>query len=116
MCYIYARLTFDALYPKGTAGTLTLLGSPLSTYVRTARMGFAEKGVAITLQRPTPRATGWLAGARLSFADLFVAPILYAIEQFPEGRRLLTDMPAIRRAQAVIRQRPSFVTTAPQPA
>ncbi|MGM9486823.1 SRPBCC domain-containing protein [Ideonella sp. YS5] len=216
----------DALDPKGTAGTLTLLGSPLSSYVRTARMGFAEKGVAITLQPVKPhspellavhpfgrmpalldgemaiwetsailrfadesfgdgplltpgritdrvqceqwvsavncylydtmvrryvlqylfpkegnqpdrgvidqavaempaqlaaleKAYGsrdWLAGPRLSFADLFVAPILFYVEQFPEGRRLLTDMPAIRRAQAVIRQRPSFVSTAPQPA
>ena len=217
----------DALDPKGTAGTLTLLGHPISTYVRTARMGFAEKGVAITLQPVNPRSPellaahpfgrmpalldgetaiwetsailrfadesfgdtllltpgritdrvqceqwvsavncylydtmvrryvlpylfpqgeggqpdravidqavsempaqlaalekaygsrDWLAGSRLSFADLFVAPILHAIEQFPEGRRLLTDMPAIRRAQAVIRQRPSFVSTAPQPA
>jgi glutathione S-transferase len=216
----------DTLDPRGTAGTLTLLGNPLSTYVRTARMGFAEKGVAITLQSVKPhspellavhpfgrmpalldgetaiwetsailrfadesfgygtlltpgrvadrvqceqwvsavncylydtmirryvlpylfpkgegnqpdravidQAVGempsqlaalekaytsrdWLAGPRLSFADLFVAPILYAIEQFPEGRRLLTDMPAIRRAQAVIRQRPSFVSTGPQP-
>jgi glutathione S-transferase len=216
----------DALDPQGTAGTLTLLGNPLSTYVRTARMGFAEKGVAIKLLPVKPhspellavhpfgrmpalldgetaiwetsailrfadesfgegplltpgrvadrvqceqwvsavncylydtmvrryvlpyffpkgegnqpdravidqavaempaqlaaleKAYGsrdWLAGPRLSFADLFVAPILYAIEQFPEGRRLLTDMPAIRRAQAVIRQRPSFVSTGPQP-
>ena len=215
----------DLLDPQGTAGTLTLLGDPRSSYVRTARMAFAEKGVAIThkpaapnspeilavhpfgkipalldgdnaiyetsailrfadesfgdgplltpgriidrvlceqwisvvhcylydtmvrryvLQYVLPRGEGgqpdratidqalsempsqlstlekayarsdYLAGAALSFADLFVAPILAGVEAFPEGKRLLTDMPNIRRAQALIRQRPSFVNTDPQ--
>jgi len=215
----------DVLDARGTAGTLVLLGDPRSTYVRTARMAFAEKGVAITLkpvaphspellavnplgrmpalldgetpiwetsaivryvdecfgegplltpqsigarmvcerwvsmvnchlydtmvrryvlQYVMPRGDGgqpdrsviekavaempaqlnlmerayagsdYLAGGALSFADLFVAPILYYVEQFPEGQRLLTDMPNIRRAQASIRARPSFVATDPQ--
>jgi len=214
----------DLVDPHGTAGTLVLLGDARSSYVRTARMGFAEKGVAITLKPVAPQspellavhpfgrmpalldgeAAIWetsailrfvdesfgegpllspgrisdrvicdqwvsavncylydtmvrryvlqyifpsgeggqpdrtvidkavaempvqlaaldkaygrgdfIAGARLSYADLFLAPILFNLEQFPEGRRLLTDMPAIRRAQGVIRQRPSFVSTAP---
>jgi glutathione S-transferase len=214
----------DLVDPEGTAGTLTLLGSPRSTYVRTARMGFAEKGVAVTLKPVAPhspellavhpfgrmpalldgetavwetiailrylddsfgdaplltpaRSTervlcdqwvsavncylydtmvrryvlqyifpkgeggqpdravidqavsempaqltalekvyergDFIAGNGLSFADLFVAPILHYVEQMPEGKRLLTDMPNIRRAQGVIRQRPSFIATAP---
>ncbi|HEX5684508.1 MAG TPA: SRPBCC domain-containing protein [Ideonella sp.] len=214
----------DLVDPQGTAGTLTLLGDARSPYVRTARMGFAEKGVAVTLKpvaahspellavhpfgrmpalldgeaaiwetiailrfvdesfgdgplltpgrisdrvqceqwvsavncylydtmvrryvmqylfpkgdggqpdrRVIDQALGempaqlaalekvyeradFIAGDGISFADLFVAPILHYLEQMPEGKRLLTDMPNIRRAQGVIRQRPSFVTTAP---
>jgi len=214
----------DVVDPQGTAGTLTLLGSASSTYVRTARMGFAEKGVAITLKAVAPHSpellavhpfgrmpalldgeaaiwettailrfvdesfgdgplltpgrisdrvqcdqwvsavncylydtmvrryvlqyifpkgeagqpdravidravsempaqlaamekvyerSDFIAGDAISFADLFVAPILHYVEQMPEGKRLLTDMPNIRRAQGVIRQRPSFVATAP---
>ena len=56
----------------------------------------------------------FLAGNALSFADLFVAPILAYVEGMAEGKRLLSDMPHIRRAQAAIRQRPSFVATDPQ--
>ncbi|WP_372527337.1 SRPBCC domain-containing protein [Piscinibacter sp.] len=56
----------------------------------------------------------FLAGTSLSFADLFVAPILAYVEAMPEGARLLSDMPHIRRAQAIIRQRPSFTSTQPQ--
>jgi glutathione S-transferase len=214
----------DLVDPQGTAGTLTLLGNARSSYVRTARMGFAEKGVAVTLkpvaphspellavhpfgrmpalldgetamwetiailrfvdesfgdgplltpgrisdrvqcdqwvsavncylydtmirryvlQYISPKGDGgqpdrrvidqavsempaqlaalekvyergdFIAGEGISFADLFVAPILHYLEQMPEGKRLLSDMPNIRRAQGVIRQRPSFVTTAP---
>jgi glutathione S-transferase len=58
----------------------------------------------------------YLAGGALSFADLFLAPILASVEQMPEGQRLLTSMPNIRRAQAVMRARPSFSATAPQQA
>lgn len=215
----------DLLDPQGTAGTLVLLGDPRSTYVRTARMAFAEKGVAVTLkplaphspevlavhpmgripalldgpvplwetsaivrwvdecfgdgpllvpqagisarmqcerwvsmvnayfydtmvrryvlQYVFPKGEGgqpdravidkalpemahqlglleqayaggdFLAGGALSMADLFVAPILAYVAQLPEGQRLLTDMPNIRRAQAVMAARPSFVATAP---
>ncbi|MFO1337173.1 MAG: SRPBCC domain-containing protein [Burkholderiaceae bacterium] len=214
----------DLVDPQGTAGTLVLLGHPISSYVRTARMAFAEKGVAVTLKPalphtpellavhpfghmpalldgPTPiwetsailrfvdesfgdellltpgrvadrvqcdqwvsavngyyydtmirryvrhylfpegeggqpdravidqavrempallaaldkayERADYLAGPRLSFADLFVAPIMHGIERFPEGRQLLGDHPNIRRAQALVRQRPSFIATAP---
>jgi glutathione S-transferase len=210
----------DLLDPDGTAATLTLLGDPRSSYVRTARMAFAEKGVAITLKPAAPNSpevkavhpfaripvlldgpmpiwetrailqyvdesfgdgpsltparthervaceqwvsavndylydtlvrryvlqfviprgeggqpdravieravaempaqfaaleqayarSDFLAGSTLSFADLFAAPILASVEAFPEGRQLLGDYPAIRRAQAVMRQRPSFI-------
>ena len=51
----------EQLDPRGTAATLQLLGDPRSTYVRTARMGLAEKGVACTLQPCGPHSPEVLA-------------------------------------------------------
>jgi glutathione S-transferase len=208
----------DALDPRGSAATVTLLGSPLSSYVRTARMGLAEKGVKYTLEphgpntaemlavhpfgkvpafrdgdlemfetsailryvdesfdgpalipgniRDRARCEQWvsavnaymydtmvrryvlqyifkkddrsviegalkeipgqlaildraydgknlLAGANVSIADLFLAPILYYVEQMPEGKALLAKAPNVRRAQAAMRERESFKATEP---
>jgi glutathione S-transferase len=55
----------------------------------------------------------FLAGAAISMADLFVAPLLAYLPMFPEGKQLLGDFPGIRRAQAVIAERPSFAATVP---
>jgi glutathione S-transferase len=60
----------------------------------------------------------WLAGGALSMADLFVAPILVYVERMPEGAALLSAVPNVKRAQAAVRARPSFIQTdptAPQP-
>lgn len=51
----------DYLDPLGTAGTLTLMGDVRSTYTRTVRMAFAEKGVAYTLKTTAPRTPEILA-------------------------------------------------------
>ncbi|HUN93822.1 MAG TPA: SRPBCC domain-containing protein [Burkholderiaceae bacterium] len=53
----------------------------------------------------------FLVGGQLTAADLFVAPILAAVETFPEGKRLLEARHNVRRAQAAIRARPSFAAT-----
>ena len=45
----------DYLDPMGAAGTFTLMGDVRSTYTRTVRMAFAEKGVAYTLKTTAPR-------------------------------------------------------------
>jgi glutathione S-transferase len=58
----------------------------------------------------------YLAGGTLSMADLLIAPILAYVEMFPEGKRLIDARPNIRRAQATIRQRPSFKATDPSAA
>lgn len=47
------RLT-DTNDPRGTAASLALLGDPRSTYVRTARIGLAEKGLKYTLEPQAP--------------------------------------------------------------
>lgn len=51
----------DLLDPRGSAGTLTLLGDPRSTYTRTVRMALAEKGVGYTLQACAPHSPELLA-------------------------------------------------------
>jgi glutathione S-transferase len=53
----------------------------------------------------------WLAGGALSMADLFVAPILAGVERMPEGPTLLSAVPNVRRAQAALRRRESFIHT-----
>ena len=55
----------------------------------------------------------FLVGGALTMADLFVAPVLAVLPLFAEGKQLLGDCPNIRRAQAALAERPSFVATAP---
>ena len=55
----------------------------------------------------------YLGGASPSYADFMVTPLLTYIAMFPEGAQLLSDRPNIRRAQALMRARPSFAETAP---
>jgi len=211
---------FDA---RGTAANVALLGDPRSTYVRTTRMGLAEKGVKYTLQQAMPhtpeiiavhpwgrmpgfrdgdlqlfetsailryvdeafpgpslvpgnirdraRCEQWvsainaycydamvrryvlqyvfpkgadgkpdrsvidpaltqiaqqlaiidaaygakdlLAGAQVSLADLFLAPILAYVGQMPEGKNLMQAAPNVARAQLAMRERESFRASDP---
>jgi len=213
----------DLLDPRGSAGTLTLLGDARSSYTWAARMAFAEKGVAYdwqqcrphgpeldaihpwglmpalrdgpveiwetsailryldegfdgpslnpgmavdharteqwvsavgaymydamarryVLQYIFPRGEGgkpdrkvidqaaqdmvrpldalerayadvdYLGGMSPSYADFMVTPLLTYIAMFPEGAQLLSDRPNVRRAQALMRERPSFAATQP---
>ncbi|MEO8546155.1 MAG: SRPBCC domain-containing protein [Betaproteobacteria bacterium] len=214
----------DVLDPRGTAGTITLLGDARSTYTRTARMALAEKAVAYTLHSCAPhtaeieavhpfglipglrdgdillwetaaivqyldecfdtgvslrpgsisaraRCTQWIsmvnshlydtmgrryvlqvffpsgaggqpdrtvidkalgemraqlaaldkayagqdyvAGASVSAADLFIAPILAHVSALPEGGALMAQYPNVVRAHAVMRARASFSATQP---
>ncbi len=57
----------------------------------------------------------YLVGSGLSMADLFLAPILAYVGMFPEGAELLRKYPNVTRAQAVMRERPSFAATQPAP-
>ena len=45
----------DYLDPRGSAGTISLLGVEASSYTRTVRMALAEKGVAYSMQTCRPR-------------------------------------------------------------
>lgn len=50
----------------------------------------------------------FLAGAELSLADLFVAPIIATIGMLPEGQATLATTPHLARAFDALRKRPSF--------
>lgn len=55
----------------------------------------------------------YLVGSGPCLADLFLAPILAYVEAMPEGSQLLAAVPNVKRAQAVMRARPSFRETEP---
>lgn len=55
----------------------------------------------------------YLAGNTVSIADLILAPMLFYVEMFPEGRTLVPKYPNLVRAQAAIRGRASFKDTMP---
>jgi glutathione S-transferase len=109
-CHLYdtmvRRYVLQYIFPRGEGG------QPDRTVIDTAA---AEMAVQLGLLEKAYEAGDFLAGGALSFADLFVAPILAYVEQLPEGQRLLADMPNIRRAQITLRARPSFIATDPQP-
>lgn len=50
---VFNRLV-DHLDPRGVAANLVLVGHPLSSYVRTARIALAEKGLSYQLRPATP--------------------------------------------------------------
>ena len=47
----------------------------------------------------------FLVGKALSMADLFLAPMLFYVEMFPEGKALLANYPNVMRGQAAMRER-----------
>lgn len=55
-----------------------------------------------------------LAGASVSLADLFLAPILAYVAAMPEGKDLMKAVPNVARAQGAMRERASFRDTEPQ--
>ena len=55
----------------------------------------------------------YLAGDRLTLADLFLAPILFWLEKTPEGQAALPKYPAVTRWYQALNERPSFKATIP---
>lgn len=58
-------------------------------------------------------ARDYLVGAEMTMADLLLAPIVFYLAQFPEGKALLAAAPNVSRAHAAMAQRESFKATAP---
>ncbi len=55
-----------------------------------------------------------LVGETVTLADLLLAPIIFYLQQFPEGKTLLADAPNVARAHAAMAERGSFKATAPK--
>lgn len=55
----------------------------------------------------------FLAGERISLADLMVVPLLYYLARVPEGEAPLADHPTLRAWMRRIEDRPSFQVTKP---
>jgi glutathione S-transferase len=55
----------------------------------------------------------WLAGPRISLADLRAYPMLVLFREAPEGARLMEDHPGLTRWFAAMAERPSAIETRP---
>ncbi|MBC7172445.1 MAG: glutathione S-transferase family protein [Polyangiaceae bacterium] len=53
----------------------------------------------------------YLAGDALSLADLYLAPIVSSVPMFPGGPELLEGLERLKRLEAELEARPSFVKT-----
>lgn len=98
------RYVLQYIFPKGAGGT------PDRAVIDPAVVEMRQQ-LAVLEQAYGQR--DYLVGTTLTMADLFVAPLLAYLPLFAEGRQLLGDCPNIRRAQAVLAERPSFKATAP---
>ncbi|WP_439815220.1 glutathione S-transferase family protein [Zavarzinia sp. CC-PAN008] len=57
----------------------------------------------------------FLAGADVTLADLFLAPMLHMLRAHPGGVEALSDYPAMMRWQRTLEARPSLRATEPEP-
>ena len=55
-----------------------------------------------------------LVGETVTLADLLLAPIIFYLQQFAEGKTLLAAAPNVARAHAAMAERESFKATAPK--
>jgi glutathione S-transferase len=55
-----------------------------------------------------------LAGDTVTLADLLLAPIVFYLPMFPEGKTLLAEVPNVVRAHAAFAERESFKSTMPK--
>lgn len=108
-CYLYdsmiRRYLLQVLFPSGADG------QPDRGVIDKA---LAEIPAQLDALEKAYSRGDYVAGSVLSAADLFVAPILAGLQFMPEGGQLMASYPNLLRAQAVIRQRPSFTGTQPQ--
>jgi glutathione S-transferase len=108
--YLYEDLIrkylFHYIFPKGADGKPDRAGIEAAQPNLKRDLHFIDKNLA---------GHDWLAGKTLSLADLFLAPILAYVGNFPEGSAIMADCPNLRRVGGTMMARPSFVKTAPPP-
>jgi len=106
--YLYgtmvSRYVLPYLFPKGAGGKpdRTVIDAALPDMTRQFQVLEAAYG-----------ANDWLAGDRLTLADLLLAPIVHYVGRLPEGHDLLAQHRNVARAHAAIAARESFRSTMP---
>jgi len=96
-----------AYYFPGTAD-----GQPDKAAVAAA---FPKVEAQLKLLDRTVTATGYLAGARFSYADMNILPVLAYLAGLPESGGAMKALPALTRYFETHSKRPSFVNTVPPP-
>lgn len=105
-CYdpMVRRYVLQYVFPKGAAG------APDRTTIDAA-VPEIRKQLEIFDRAYGPRNV--LVGDTPTLPDLLLAPILFYLGQFPEGKTLLAEAPNVTRAHAWMAARPSFRETMP---
>ena len=109
-CYIYndtiPRYVLQYVFPKGADGQpdRAAIDAALPDLERDLDLLNNALGSGI-----------YVAGGALSLADLFVAPILFYLSQFPESGEMVQARANIVRAGGAMHDRPSFQATMPPP-
>ncbi|HLW90250.1 MAG TPA: SRPBCC domain-containing protein [Roseiarcus sp.] len=108
-CYAYdamvRRYVLQHIFPKGADG------GPDRAIIATAlpeidkQLGLFDKAYG---------ANDYLTGLSMTMADLFLAPLVSYLGQFPESRELLTKYPRVAHGHGVMKARPSFAATQPK--
>ena len=90
---------------------MPMMGNPTDEGAITAAMPQAETSLKALEQLID--GNPYLAGDRLSLADLLLIPVYDYLVQTPEGQKLLEATPNLRRWWDRVRTRPSVATTKP---
>lgn len=105
-CYFYdvvvRRYVVQYLFPKGANG------EPDRAVIDAA---LPEIDRQLAVFENAYGGQDYLAGSSASMCDYLLAPILCYLERYPEGAALMGKYPNIRRAQALMRARESYIAT-----
>lgn len=107
-CYFYdsmiVRYVLQYIFPKGADGKpdQAIIGAARTDMAR--HFGILEAGY---------NGRNFLVGDVPTIADLFVAPIVFYVQNMPDGKEVLTPFAAVRRAHSAIAERDSFKATMP---
>jgi glutathione S-transferase len=107
--YGYPCLITGIFIPRAV---MPMLGNATDESVIAAAMPKAE--TALNALEQLIDGNPYLAGDRLSLADLLLIPIYDYVAQIPEGQKLLEASPNLRRWWERVRARPSVAKTKPQ--
>ncbi|HTT40460.1 MAG TPA: SRPBCC domain-containing protein [Burkholderiales bacterium] len=107
-CYFFdamiRRYVLQYVFPKGADG------KPDRTVIDAA---LAESKQQLGVLDAAYGGRTYLAADQASLADLFLAPIVFYVQNMPEGKELLAPFGNVRRAHAAMAERESFQVTMP---